>query len=120
MTDKYTNADITKIRSEYNKIYDPKIEGIKREVDLEYKKELGNHIKHEELRNLALKPFLERGGIKNFELVWIEPLKFARNQKEIDSNVPIFDFLVCQFTEDEHQLKKVILGEIKGRDPSRF
>ncbi len=101
-----------KIRYEsiYNKNYDKDLEG----RAARYKRDIEDLRIHCELLSCCLSPFL-RKEIKNFELLFFEPLLYLRNIGKINREIPIWDFVLGEI--EENKIVRLIFGEVKGQKP---
>lgn len=98
----------TRYESIHNKNFDNDLEGI----EARYTRDVIDSRIHCKLLSCCLSPFL-RKEIKNFELLFIEPLLYLRNNGEIERDIPIWDFILGEIVENE--IVRLIFGEVKGQ-----
>lgn len=100
----------SRYESIYNRNYDKDLEG----MEARYTRDVEDLRTHCELLSCCLSPFL-RKKIRNFELLFIEPLLYLRNIGEIEHTIPIWDFILGEIVENK--IIRLIFGEVKGQRP---
>ena len=98
----------SRYESIYNKNYGKDLEG----REARYTRDVNNSRTHCELLSCCLTPFL-RKEIKNFELLFIDPLLYLRNNGDIERDIPIWDFILGEIVGNK--IARLIFGEVKGQ-----
>jgi len=109
----YEDSVHERILSEYNRIYDENINLIIDNIETDTDNDIKNFEEHNYLLSACLQPFLTN-KIPSYDLLFVDPLYFAKNRKEI-KEIPTFDFLLGQ--KEENIIKTLIFGEIKSQSP---
>jgi len=107
---KYHELEHNKIKERYKKILETELENIRKTVENRFKNNIYDHDSHCKALTNILAPFL-RQDIEKYELLYIDPLLYLRNTKEIPENTPIWDFILCEI--ENNQLIRIIIGEVK-------
>lgn len=109
---KYEVSEHNQIKSRYETIYKQNFTNDIKGIKARFQKDINDLKIHCELLSCCLSPFL-RKEIDNYELLFIEPLLYLRNIGRIDSEIPIWDFVLGEIVEDE--ITRLIFGEVKGQ-----
>jgi len=110
----YEISEHSRIKSRYESIYNNNYDKDYEGRAARYTRDVEDLRTHCELLSCCLSPFL-RKEIKNFELLFIEPLLYLRNIGKIDREIPIWDFILGEIEQKE--LTRLIFGEVKGQKP---
>jgi len=108
----YEVSEHNRIKSRYESIYNNNYDNDLEGREARYTRDVNDSRTHCELLSCCLSPFL-RKEIKNFELLFIEPLLYLRNNAEIERDIPIWDFILGEIVENE--IVRLIFGEVKGQ-----
>lgn len=106
----YQEIEHQRIKERYKTLYKREINRIKKFVKVQYINDIDDHYSHCKILTSILIHFLRR-NIENYELLFIEPLLYLRNIKEIPEDTPIWDFILGEI--ENHQLIRIIIGEVK-------
>ncbi len=109
----YEESDQRQIITEYNRIYDLNLDLLIENIETSTDNNLKDFEEHNYLLSAILQPFLTH-MIRDYDLLFVDPLYFCKKLKEID-DIPTFDFVLGQ--KEENVLKTVIFGEVKGQSP---
>ncbi len=106
----YQETEHQRIKERYKTLYENEIDRIKEFVKERFNNNIYDHYSHCRVLTSILAPFVSQ-KIENFELLYIEPLLYLRNNKAIPEDTPIWDFLLAEINQS--RLIRLILGEVK-------